>query len=81
MQPVKGVMMEEQIPVQRVDTNAEVLARIVKAISRKYDCTMKIDFSNGKRITEFIGDEISKACIADEVTNIFKAKKEAKPES
>lgn len=59
------------IPVQIEDTNIEVLAKIVKAASRKFDCSMNIDFRNGNRKVEFIGDEIFKPLIAEEVECIF----------
>ena len=59
------------IPVKIEDTNMEVLARIVKATSRKYDCSMEIDFQNGNRKAEFSGDEILKPFIAEEVESIF----------
>ena len=59
------------IPVKIEDTNREVLARIVKATSRKFDCSMDIDFQNGNRKIEFIGDEIYKPLIAEEVECIF----------
>ena len=49
--------MTDIIPVNIEDTNAEVLAMIVKATSRKYDCSIDIDFQNGNRKAEFIGDE------------------------
>ena len=67
--------MTDIIPVNIEDTNAEVLAMIVKATSRKYDCSIDIDFQNGNRKAEFIGDEIFKPFIAEEVECIF-AKKE-----
>jgi len=63
--------MSPKINIAREDTNTEVLARIVKAESRKYDCSMEIDFSNGNRITKFVGDETLKPHIADEVRKIF----------
>ena len=59
------------IPVKIEDTNIEVLARIVKAASRKYDCSMDIDFQNGNRKVDFIGDETYKPFIAEEVECIF----------
>ena len=67
--------MTDMIPVEIEDTNIEVLAMIVKAASRKYDCSIDIDFQNGNRKAEFIGDEIFKPLIAEEVECIF-AKKE-----
>ncbi len=63
--------MVDKIPITKEDTNAEVLARIVKAASKKYDCKMKIDFKNGKREVEFDGDEASKAFIMEDVQRIF----------
>jgi hypothetical protein len=67
--------MTDIIPIKNEDTNIEVLAMIVKAASRKYDCSMDIDFQNGNRKAEFVGDEIYKPLIAEEVEYIF-AKKE-----
>ncbi len=46
----------DMIPVKVEDTNIEVLARIVKAASRNFDCSVDIDFQNGYRKAEFIGD-------------------------
>ena len=63
--------MPDMIPVKIEDTNIEVLAMIVKAASLKYDCSMDIDFQNGSRKAEFIGDEIFKPFIAEEVESIF----------
>jgi hypothetical protein len=63
--------MSNKIPIKFEDTNLEVLARIVKAASRKFDCSMKIDFKNGKRRVEFIGDDIYKPFILEEVKEIF----------
>ena len=63
--------MPDMIPVKIEDTNIEVLAMIVKAASLKYDCSMDIDFKNGNRKADFIGDEIFKPFIADEVESIF----------
>ena len=63
--------MPDMIPVKIEDTNIEVLARIVKAASRKFDCSMDIDFQNGNRKVEFIGDEIFKPLIAEEIECIF----------
>ena len=59
------------IPIKMEDTNIEVLARIAKAASHKFDCSMNIDFKNGNRIVEFIGDEFYKPLIAEEVLDIF----------
>ena len=63
--------MPSIIPIKIEDTNIEVLAMIVKAASRKFDCSMDIDFQNGNRKAEFIGDEIYKPLIAEEVECIF----------
>jgi hypothetical protein len=59
------------IPIKIEDTNIEVLARIVKVASKKFDCSMDIDFQNGNRKVEFVGDEIFKPLIAEEVECIF----------
>jgi hypothetical protein len=64
-------MANDVVPVYFEDVNMEVLARIVKAACRKYNCSMKIDFKNGNRRAEFVGDEFYKPIIADEVEEIF----------
>jgi len=64
--------MSPVVPITFEDTNVEVLARIVKATSEKFDCTMEIDFKNGNRKTEFVGDEALKVFIAEEVEDIFR---------
>ena len=66
--------MPSIIPIKIEDTNIEVMAMIVKAASRKFDCSMDIDFRNGNRKAEFIGDEIFKPLIAEEVECIFEKK-------
>jgi len=66
-----GRQMSNKIPIKREDTNIEVLARIVKAASRKFDCSMEIDFTNGNRKVEFIGDDFYKPLIVEEVEEIF----------
>jgi len=63
--------MANKIVIACEDTNAEVLARIVKATSHKYDCSMEIDFSDGNRTTRFVGDETLKHHIAEEVRSLF----------
>jgi len=65
--------MSNKIPIKREDTNIEVLARIVKAASRKFDCSMEIDFTNGNRKVEFVGvgDDFYKPIIVEEVEEIF----------
>ena len=60
-----------KVPIQFEDTNVEVLARIVKAAARKYDCSTEIDFQNGRRRAHFIGTEACKGFIAEEVMQIF----------
>jgi hypothetical protein len=59
------------ITIKIEDANIEVLARIAKAASHKFDCSMNIDFKNGNRVVEFIGDEFYKPLIAEEVLDIF----------
>ena len=59
------------IKINREETNLEVLARIAKATARKYDCSMRIDFQNGKRQIEFVGDAECKAKIAGAMENYF----------
>jgi hypothetical protein len=66
-----GRQMSNKIPIKFEDTNIEVLARIVKAASRKFDCSMEIDFTNGNRKVEFIGDDFYKPLIVEEVEEIF----------
>jgi hypothetical protein len=64
-------MMTDIVPVKTENTNIEVLAIIVKATSQKYNCSMDIDFQNGNRKAEFIGDEIFKPVIEEEIECIF----------
>ena len=59
------------IPIKIEDANIEILARIAKAASQKFNCSMDIDFNNGNRKAEFVGDEFYKPLIADEVLDIF----------
>jgi hypothetical protein len=68
--------MSNKIPIKIEDANLEVLARIVKAASRKFNCSMIIDFNNGNRKAEFVGDEFYKPLIAEEVQDIFAKKEE-----
>jgi hypothetical protein len=69
-----GNMHLNMVRIQFEDTNLEVMARIVKAASRKYNCDVEIDFSNGIRKVVFIGDEEMKPYIAGEVLDIFESK-------
>lgn len=62
------------IQVHSEDTSGEVVARIVKAVSRKYACGMRIDFQDGRRVTQFVGDHSFKSHIAEEVREIFDQK-------
>jgi hypothetical protein len=64
-------LMSRHIPIHKRDNNAEVLARIVKAASQKYDCDMRIGFTKGNCTAEFIGDETLKPMIAEDVKMIF----------
>jgi len=66
-----GRKMSNKIPIRFEDTNIEVLARIVKAASRKFDCSMEIDFNNGNRKVKFVGDDFYKPLIVEEVEEIF----------
>ena len=59
------------IPINHEETNLEVLARIAKAAARKFDCSLDIDFNNGNRRIEFIGDEANKKLIAAEMEYLF----------
>jgi len=59
------------IKINQEETNLEVLARIAKATARKYNCSMRIDFSGGQRRIEFFGDEGCKTQIAAEVEHLF----------
>jgi len=63
------------IPIKIEDANIEILARIAKAASRKFNCSLEIDFNNGNRKVEFVGDEFYKPLIADEVLDIFTTNK------
>lgn len=63
--------MENIVPVHFVDTNLEIMARIVKASAQKFGCRVKIDFNNGNRICEVAGSDIAKAIIADEIISMF----------
>jgi hypothetical protein len=61
------------IPIKFEDTNQEIVARIAKATSRKYNCDVEIDFSNGVRKVIFSGDETMRVYIAGEVLAYFSA--------
>ncbi len=67
-------MLLNMVPIQIEDANLEIMARIVKAASRKYNCDVEIDFRNGVRKVIFTGDEEMKAYIAGEVLDIFESK-------
>jgi len=68
-------MQLNMVPIQFEDANLEIIARIAKATSRKYNCDMEIDFSNGFRRVVFMGDEEMKTHIAGEVLDIFNSGK------
>lgn len=59
------------IPINIESTNSEIWARIVKAEARKYDCSVNIDFSDGNRKVEFVGDQTYMPHILEEVHNLF----------
>ena len=59
------------IKINREETNLEILARIAKAEAGKYDCSLTIDFQNGNRHIEFVGDNACKPRIADRVKGYF----------
>lgn len=67
--------MLNEIPIKIEETYKEILARIIKATARKFNCNITIDFSNGNRTVEFIGDETCKPLIVKELNDIFKKKK------
>ena len=71
-----GNMHSNMVRIQFEDTNLEIMARIVKAASRKYNCDVEIDFSNGIRKVVFTGDEEMKAYIAEEILDIFESKEQ-----
>ncbi len=54
------------------NTNVEILARIVKAEAKKYDCSVDIDFNDGKRVTRFVGDKDYAPHILEEIEGYFK---------
>jgi hypothetical protein len=62
------------IPIHHEDTNIEIMARIVKAASHKYNCDVEIDFGGGQRKVIFTGDDEMKPYIAEEVLDIFESK-------
>lgn len=67
-------MKASVVPIHFEDANLEIMARIVKAASRKYNCDVEIDFNNGVRKAVFTGDEDMKPFIAAEVMDIFESK-------
>ena len=62
------------VPIQLEDANLEIMARIMKAASHKYNCDVEIDFNNGIRKVVFMGDEEMKHHIAGDVMDIFEFK-------
>ena len=67
-------MQLNMVPIQFEDANFEIMARIIKAASHKYNCDVEIDFSNGVRKAVFTGDEDMKPHIVGEVLDIFGSK-------
>ena len=63
--------MNDKLHIRKENTSNEILARIVKVVSHKYDCDMVIDFNNGNRVVQFIGEEAHKARIVDEIDEIL----------
>ncbi|MEJ2096475.1 MAG: hypothetical protein P8Y38_04900 [Deltaproteobacteria bacterium] len=63
--------MEKSIPINKQNANAEIVARIIKVASKKYDCNMHIDFQHGHRTMKFVGEETLKPFIALDVNRIF----------
>jgi hypothetical protein len=63
--------MTTQLRILRQDANQEILARIIKATARKYQCSVKIDFSDGRCCAQFIGDNTLKPHIVKEVEDIL----------
>jgi hypothetical protein len=68
------------IKINHEETNLEILARIAKATARKYDCSVTIDFQNGNRRIEFVGDKECQELIANTVETFFKRSSEEPPE-
>ena len=64
-------VMQTPIPIANEETNIEILARIAKATSKKWGCTMHIDFYNGNRTVIFSGDPEYRSCIVYELTDIL----------
>jgi len=69
--------MSNKIPIHIEETNKEVLARIIKATAKKYNCNLVIDFNNGNRTVEFRGDEACKPLIVEKLKDILKFDKDA----
>ena len=68
--------MSNKIPIHIEETNKEVLARIIKATAKKYNCNLVIDFNNGNRTVEFTGDEACKPLILEKLKDILKYDKD-----
>lgn len=63
--------MNNNLRIIKKNANAEILARIMKAACRKYDCSMEIDFAGGNRTVKFIGAEEYKARVAGDVETML----------
>lgn len=59
------------IKINREETNLEILARITKAEAQKHNCSLTIDFQDGNRRIEFVGDRACQSRIADKVKGYF----------
>ena len=53
------------------ETKNKNIMTVDRAASRKFDCSMEIDFTNGNRKVEFVGDDFYKPLIVDEIEEIF----------
>ena len=67
-------MHSDMVPIQFENANFEIMARIVKAASHKYNCDVEIDFSNGAQKVVFMCDKEMKSYIVGEVLEIFESK-------
>ena len=59
-----------KIPINHKDVTNEVAARITKAVASSYDCSVDIDYHNGRQKAVFVGDEELKPHIVDEALGL-----------
>ncbi len=59
------------IPINIENANSEIWARIIKAEARKYDFNVNIDFSNGNRKVEFVGDQGCVPYIVEDIQKLL----------